>query len=487
MLASRPPEVPNSCPWLCRNASRTLSRSPSPDGDPNPPLHLPASQPRGRRRPDRLRGELPVPGPPPAAASGRSGVERGGLCSVPGRPRVPARRGLKSTRTILSRTARRSRLWPVRSDRVAASRPVSRVLCRDLRRGDDHPSLAAGYPTAQAADPRTGQRDLFRPNDRFPERSNRVLLFGLAPSRVCRVSPTGLGLPRARLRLCGTGPRLAADGRYPLPCAEELGLSSHARPKPEARDRPADSPGGILVHAGEVEPNRSRSTWRQPWTLEERIAARSRGILIPAGRPGRRPRHRRGRGRGLAGRLPGHSPRRIPGLVARGCARGGLARDAPPGRGRRHSGVGRRAPGQVVGFVSSGPPRDEDVPLPAAEIYAIYVRPQSWRHGLGTEPSGRGWGALEGKWKPDPRPLGLRGQRAGSILLRGDGLATRRRPSGAGHRRHGRFRGSISSQTRGLARATGPLTASGSPPPAARHGQSRPPALRCVAKPLRRK
>jgi GNAT superfamily N-acetyltransferase len=39
--------------------------------------------------------------------------------------------------------------------------------------------------------------------------------------------------------------------------------------------------------------------------------------------------------------------------------------------------------GRVVGFVSSGPPRDEDVPLPAAEIYAIYVLPESWRHGLG--------------------------------------------------------------------------------------------------------
>lgn len=39
--------------------------------------------------------------------------------------------------------------------------------------------------------------------------------------------------------------------------------------------------------------------------------------------------------------------------------------------------------GRVVGFVSSGPPRDEDVALPAAEIYAIYVLPQSWRQTLG--------------------------------------------------------------------------------------------------------
>jgi GNAT superfamily N-acetyltransferase len=40
--------------------------------------------------------------------------------------------------------------------------------------------------------------------------------------------------------------------------------------------------------------------------------------------------------------------------------------------------------GRVVGFVSSGPPRDEDVPLPAAEIYAIYVVPETCRRGAGS-------------------------------------------------------------------------------------------------------
>lgn len=39
--------------------------------------------------------------------------------------------------------------------------------------------------------------------------------------------------------------------------------------------------------------------------------------------------------------------------------------------------------GGVVGFVSCGPPRDEDVPLPAAEIYAIYVLARMSRQGLG--------------------------------------------------------------------------------------------------------
>ena len=40
--------------------------------------------------------------------------------------------------------------------------------------------------------------------------------------------------------------------------------------------------------------------------------------------------------------------------------------------------------GRVIGFVASGPPRGEDVPLPAAEVYAIYVMPESWRSGAGT-------------------------------------------------------------------------------------------------------
>jgi GNAT superfamily N-acetyltransferase len=38
---------------------------------------------------------------------------------------------------------------------------------------------------------------------------------------------------------------------------------------------------------------------------------------------------------------------------------------------------------RAVGFVSGGPPRDDDVPLPAAELYALYVLPEAWRRGVG--------------------------------------------------------------------------------------------------------
>ena len=44
-----------------------------------------------------------------------------------------------------------------------------------------------------------------------------------------------------RHRHCGTGPRLTADGRYPPPCAAELGLSSrHATGRPAGDARPSD-------------------------------------------------------------------------------------------------------------------------------------------------------------------------------------------------------------------------------------------------------
>jgi GNAT superfamily N-acetyltransferase len=39
--------------------------------------------------------------------------------------------------------------------------------------------------------------------------------------------------------------------------------------------------------------------------------------------------------------------------------------------------------GMPIGFVATGPPRDADVPPPAAEVYAIYVLPDAWRGGAG--------------------------------------------------------------------------------------------------------
>jgi GNAT superfamily N-acetyltransferase len=38
---------------------------------------------------------------------------------------------------------------------------------------------------------------------------------------------------------------------------------------------------------------------------------------------------------------------------------------------------------RAIGFVAGGPPRDDDLAPPAAEVYAIYVMPDSWRSGAG--------------------------------------------------------------------------------------------------------
>jgi ribosomal protein S18 acetylase RimI-like enzyme len=39
--------------------------------------------------------------------------------------------------------------------------------------------------------------------------------------------------------------------------------------------------------------------------------------------------------------------------------------------------------GRAVGFLCGGPPRDEDAPSFAAEVYALYVLPEAWRGGVG--------------------------------------------------------------------------------------------------------
>ncbi|MGA3057237.1 MAG: GNAT family N-acetyltransferase [Candidatus Limnocylindrales bacterium] len=39
--------------------------------------------------------------------------------------------------------------------------------------------------------------------------------------------------------------------------------------------------------------------------------------------------------------------------------------------------------GETIGFAASGPPRDADVPLPGAEVYALYVLPEEWGTGIG--------------------------------------------------------------------------------------------------------
>jgi GNAT superfamily N-acetyltransferase len=52
---------------------------------------------------------------------------------------------------------------------------------------------------------------------------------------------------------------------------------------------------------------------------------------------------------------------------------------------------------EVVGFITSGPPRDADLDRQQVrwvEVYAVYVHPDHWRRGIGTAL----WRAAEGDW-----------------------------------------------------------------------------------------
>jgi hypothetical protein len=71
---------------------------------------------------------------------------------------------------------------------------------------------------------------------------------------------------RRRHRHCGTGPRLTTDGRYPPPCAAELGLSSRRTPgRPGGEVRPSDrlADASILPRPGD---RPGRRAGRPGWT-----------------------------------------------------------------------------------------------------------------------------------------------------------------------------------------------------------------------------
>jgi hypothetical protein len=137
---------------------------------------------------------------------------------------------------------------------------------------------------------------------------------------------------RRRHRHCGTGPRLTTDGRYPPPCAAELGLSSRRTP---------GRPGG------EVRPS-------------DRLADAS---ILP--RPGDRPGRRAGR----------------PGWTRRAPAR----RVQPSGRARRVRPLGRRPLGRSPGDSSDR----RAAPSAPSSVGSVTGRPRRPASGLATRPSGR--------------------------------------------------------------------------------------------------
>jgi len=142
------------------------------------------------------------------------------------------------------------------------------------------------------------------PRRRFPVRGLRPPIWPCSGWSL----PVSLRSPACavdRHRHCGTGPRLTADGRYPPPCAAELGLSSrHTTGRPAGDARPSDR----LADRSDT----TRRPGEAPGWL--RLAGGARPTPGRRARPGRWPRWpaRRPRSSGRAARGPPTSDRSRP-------------------------------------------------------------------------------------------------------------------------------------------------------------------------------
>jgi len=180
-----------------------------------------------------LPGQVNVHAPLPSRAAfapwWQSGANPGSrpLDVAPSREAVKRRRRRRSDWTASSRP---KHSLPCQLDPCSATpgTDASEATCKPssvppLSRRGRSSIWDAGCPAPRAADPRAGRRT---PSETRRSGSRIALLFGLAPGRACPFHPAQPAFADLPVRHCGAGPRLTADGCYPLPCVEELGLSS---------------------------------------------------------------------------------------------------------------------------------------------------------------------------------------------------------------------------------------------------------------------
>ena len=256
-----------------------------------------------------------------------------------------------------------------------------------------------------------------------------ALLFGLAPGGVCPFHSVG-GRSRRRHRHCGTGPRLATGGRYPPPCAAELGLSSRpSRGRPRRGARPSDGLADGAILAGKATPTE----------LDRRVMPAPPAGQVLAGRPGQPIRSRAVRpaaGRRSAARPP---PRgRWPRCRAhrRGCS--GPAAHGSPTSDRSHGGCAAAASQSGISFASLTRQRPASCSTISFESSSIATSP-------GTELRGQREGPDDGRVlgdvvRLDPEELGDRRVRRGPRVAgvgpgKVDQDGSRRRGSGVAARR----------------------------------------------------
>ena len=210
--------------WIATTAASGTLRT-------HPPLHLRDASSRRDRAGGRVHDvDLPPTrtGRTPAPARGPPTAYLLPTAATPAAlPHLPARRDDWPRGTEAGRE-------PARGDGAPARRPVRWVLSAPestatvIHLGRRLPGGSSGRPEGP------------RRRRRCPGKPGRALLFGLAPGRACPFHPAQPAFADLPARLCGAGPRLTADGCYPLPCAGEPGVP-HAGGCPPARDRPAAS------------------------------------------------------------------------------------------------------------------------------------------------------------------------------------------------------------------------------------------------------
>ena len=125
---------------------------------------------------------------------------------------------------------------------MSARRSVSRVLSRDVLRRAGM-AIHLGPPVARRLmRPTRGLGSAPLPLRRSPADGLRPPIWPCSGWSL-PVSLRSTACAAGRHRHCGTGPRLTAGGRYPPPCAAELGLSSRIdRVTPsDTRDHPTAS------------------------------------------------------------------------------------------------------------------------------------------------------------------------------------------------------------------------------------------------------
>ncbi len=172
----------------------------------------------------------------------------------------------------------------------AASEAACKPSSVPRKRGDGHPSRAPVTRRLLRPTRERGDAPLVRLT---PHGLSYLALHQVELARFTRRRPEP-----PPTRLCGAGPRLSADGSYPLPCVAVLGLSSSG--ESPRRAQPSGHLAGEMTLAPAPRATRKRRTRRvgsatwscrpQRWTTRCGRVAAAPGTVCPTQEAKQRPR-----------------------------------------------------------------------------------------------------------------------------------------------------------------------------------------------------